>query len=524
MSEALSSEITSANPPPPDKINKNVLTAAKGGGYSMVGRIFANVARLAITFILARILGAEGYGLYNLASMTATIAGGLALFGLDTAAVRYIAAFRSQRDEEGIWGTIQITLGLTFVFSIMVAAGLYVLANPIAIELFSEPELAPLLRLSSIFVPLVALNVTFPAVTRGFKEKMYYTVMGEIILKTAFRLIITIILAVIGLNVVGALVTYGLPEAFAIILLIYYLNSKMFSLKRPLRQARYEFKSILAFSAPIYLSKLLLTFKGQIQTVLVGALDSVTGVGIYTIASRFNLMGTMALSAITSATAPIFSELYTKNDLKQLGQIYQITTKWAFTFNLPIFLTMILFPEALMTIFGKSFVGGATALTILAWAAMVDAGTGLCGNILDMTGYTKLKFFNTFMQVISSIGLSFLLIPRWGIVGAATAALVSVCLVNGLRLLEVYILLKLQPYSLSFIKPVTASIVAAAIIGLGTSQWFPYQENLVVIIAQIIILFVVYGGIIFLLGVSNEDRLLLLRLRRRAGKAISKNK
>jgi O-antigen/teichoic acid export membrane protein len=225
---------------------------------------------------------------------------------------------------------------------------------------------------------------------------------------------------------------------------------------------------------------------------------------------------------VTTAARPILAELYDRKELEQMGRLYQTSTKWMFTLNFPIFLAMVLFPIPLMSVFGKSFVGGATALAILAWAKLIDVGTGMCGAVLDMSGYTKLKLVNTIVQLVLSLTLNFLLIPRWGIVGAATAALVNISVINLLRLIEVYIVLRLLPYNLSFLKPIAAGLVALALI-LTIGWWFPVGANFIYAAIHIAILFAVYAGLVLLLGLSAEDRLILARLRRRTSAKWSKS-
>jgi len=112
------------------------------------------------------------------------------------------------------------------------------------------------------------------------------------------------------------------------------------------------------------------------------------------------------------------------------------------------------------------------------------------------------------------VGLNVLLIPRWGMVGAATASLAAVAINNLLRLIEVYILFRLLPYNVSFLKPVTAGLAAlAAALALG--RLLPAEASLLYAAVNVIILLAAYVGAILLLGLSEEDRSVLARLRGR---------
>ncbi|MDX1402824.1 MAG: polysaccharide biosynthesis C-terminal domain-containing protein, partial [Kiloniellales bacterium] len=172
-----------------------------------------------------------------------------------------------------------------------------------------------------------------------------------------------------------------------------------------------------------WLSGLLRKFRNNIQVILLGSFSTVTNVGIFSLASRINMVGEVAYSSVIKSVKPVFAEVHAEDDRQGLRHLYQTTTRWTFVLNLPTFLVLVLFPEAILAIFGQSFVGGASALVLLAWAQLANAGTGTCGSIIDMTGHTKIKLVNSVIWVILSIGTNFLLIPSWGIIGAAVAAL-----------------------------------------------------------------------------------------------------
>jgi O-antigen/teichoic acid export membrane protein len=492
--------------------------AAKGGGIVFAGNLFQYGSRFVIGLLMARLLGAEQLGLTNLALSTAYITASLAALGLSPAMTRYVSLFASRRDTAGLWGTVQTGLGLTAITGVFISIGLFVLTTPIAEQLFREPRLIPLLRVIALVVPFLALANIVAGATQGFK-KMQYAVIGRQISLPAIRLVLILALAIVaGLNARRAVIAFGVAVIIVFVMLLYFLN-KLFSLKRPLGTARRDIGELLRFALPIYLSDLIRTFGGQIQTILLGVLDTVANVGVFVVASRINIVGQMFHRSIVAASSPVVSELYDRGAGEQMRRFYQTVTKWTFTLNLPLFLIILLFPGPILSIFGKSFVGGATALTILAWANLVNTGTGICGVVLDMTGNTTLKLVNSLITFGLTLGLNFLLIPRWNLVGAAIAALASAAVVNLLRLLEVYILFRMHPYNSSFLKPVSAGLVTLIVAG-GLRWLSPSGLNLVYVVIGMVVMLVVYSGMILVLGLSPEDHMVLSRLRRRVGRTF----
>jgi O-antigen/teichoic acid export membrane protein len=348
----------------------------------------------------------------------------------------------------------------------------------------------------------------------GFK-KMEYSAVSLNFVQLLVRIVLIGFFALVGLNAYLTVVAFGLSDVAAVVVLIYLLN-KTFPWKRPLSSARRDIREISSFSLPLWLSGVLKKSRKRIEIIVLGSLSTVTAVGIYSLISRINLIGRVAYLSVLASVKPVIAELYAKRDWVQMGGLYQTTTRWTFTLNLPMFLIMVLFPESILAIFGRSFVNGATALTIMACAELVNAGTGTCGSIIDMTGHTKLKLVNSILWIIVSLSSNILLVPRWGVLGAATAVLISTSLINLLRVVEVWVLFRMLPYNLKFAKPVAAAL-AAFTVALVIDQWFSAQTGLLIVVFQMLIVITMYAGVLILLGLAPEDRTVVARMYRRIG-------
>jgi O-antigen/teichoic acid export membrane protein len=496
----------------PVSFERNLLTIAKGGGIVFAGKLFLSFSRLITVILLARILGTEQYGLYNLALSAANVVLGIAILGLDSALVRYVAIYSSRRDEAGLWGAIQISLGLSTLLSVITSTGLFALAYPISRQVFQRPELAPLLQIASLIVPFLVLSDVLAGATIGFKQ-MHFMVIAQHFAQPIIRFILIVLLSLTGLNAMWAIITFGLADGAASILLLFFLN-KQFSLRRSIRVDKREVRALVNFSIPLWLTNMLITLRNNAQTILLGSLSTISSVGIYGVVSQVNVVGQMLYTSITASTRPMIAELHDRGDYEQLSRLYQMTTKWVIMINLPWFLIMVLFPVPILSIFGKSFVNGANALIILACANLVNIGTGMCGSIVDMTGHTRLKFLNTVIRLILFVSMNFLLIPLWGIIGAAFAALAVEIIVNLIILLEIWILFRLLPYNKTFFNPLIAGLAAFAT-AFTVNQLLPVQEKIFFTILSLIMMLMVYIVVTLKLGLTPEDRLVLSRVQRR---------
>src|SRR4029077_4879143 len=116
------------------------------------------------------------------------------------------------------------------------------------------------------------------------------------------------------------------------------------------------------------------------------------------------------------------AELYARGQIELLGRIYQTLTKWILGITLPLGAGMIIFAPALMRIFGHDFEIGWPILVIGTLGQLVNCGVGSVGYLLLMSGNQRRLIRVQAVMAVVMVVLNLLLIPRWGIVGAAVGA------------------------------------------------------------------------------------------------------
>jgi O-antigen/teichoic acid export membrane protein len=498
---------------------QNMLVTAKGGGVLLFGRLVTYVARFAITFVLARLMGAENYGLYNLAISAAMIAGAISVFGLDTTMTRYIAILNGRKDRRGVWGAIQTGIGGALLLSVLTSTALFSLSSLIAEHAFHESRLAPLLQIASLTVPFLAMSDVLAGATRGFK-RMSDTVIAQNIVQPVIRLGLIILLAAVGFSTPVAILIFGLSDLCASLVLLYLLN-KRFNLKRSLATGTRNLGELFGFTLPLGLSDLMTTFRSYLQTLLIGSLDTVRGVGVFSIANQVNQIGNMFHASMNQSARPLIAELSDQGKQPQVEHIYQTTTRWMVTLNMPMILIVTLFPVQVISIFGKSFLEGAPALAIMGLVNLFNVATGMCGTILDMTGHTRMKLFNTIIRVSVAILANFLLIPRFGVTGAAIAALIHEVIANVLPMIQLWFLYRILPYNPHILKPLAAGVLAAGG-ALVMRTWLPSSGNLLLTILHMLVTLAIYAAVVQRFGLSSEELMVVNRIRRRVGTLLSR--
>jgi len=516
---------SSANPSLTHAKATNIVSAAKGSGVVFMGRLFEYAGRFLLGVMLARFMGAGQYGIYALADTMLTLITGIALLGLSQGMVYYIPFFKNIGDKASLWGTLFIGLAIPFAVSVWLSIALIILGKPIATWL-DKPTLVSVMPIVAIAVPFSVLMFAAAQATQAFR-RMRFKVIAQDIVMTSVKIICVALFAIyysFHLNATLALVAHTIGVLVACGMLFYYLHTELFSLNRSLKSAHIHFKLIFSFSLPVYFSQLINTFGNEFQTLMLGVLSTSSAVGIFTAASRTSTIGKMFQASIVTVAMPYVSDLHSRHEFEQLNHFYQTVTKWTYTVNLPVFLMMLLFSKPILMIFGDSFVSnltidlfgvtysaGAVAMFILAFGHLIDAGTGICGVIITMNARPWLNTFNSMLAFSSTILLNILLIPTWGVIGAATAQVASVTILNVTRIIQAYLLYDMQPYNRSFIKPTIAGLVAFAATFILDSLIFTNIE-LIGTILNIIFLFAVYIATIIALGLDADDRMIINRV------------
>jgi O-antigen/teichoic acid export membrane protein len=490
---------------------RDVLVTARGTGALAAGSFFEFATRFLIAFLLARSLGAGGYGLYVLAISAATLFSGISLLGLDDAMTRYVAISSGRRDAASVRGTIQVGLVGATVMGVFFGVVLYVGADPIATGLFDEPRLARLLQLVAVAVPFLSVSNVLAGTARGF-GRMDIAALAENVVQSVVRLALLVVVYLLtGLSTATAVVVFGVSDVAATITMITLLG-RHFPLAPSGQPVRRDAKGVLRFALPLWFSGMLRQFRGNLVTLLLGATGSAANVGVFAVVNKINLVGHVWLLSILMAVKPTMAQLHDRGDRTELARIYTATTRWSLGLALPGVIVMVLYREPILATFGTSFTAGSSALVILAMAELANAGTGTCQSMIDMTGHTRVKVANAVLWTVLLIGSGSVLIPRWGVVGAATATLIAIATVNFLSVAEVWILEHLVPFDRTFWKPLAAGAAACAT-GLVLDGVMPVGARLAPAVGQSLVVVAVFVGLIMALGLAPEDRLVLDRIR-----------
>ncbi len=497
---------------PKETLEQLTKQIAKGGSIASIGSMIGKALGFGLHILLGRILGPAQYGLYALGRSVMGITQSIATLGLNQGVVRYGAIYRGERDNARVKGTILSALGISMVFSILISALLVLFSSFIAQRIFKEPELIKVLQVLALALPFYVLMGITTSFAQSFRRIWYQQGVLKIFNPIVHFLLVGIAF-LLGFRLAGAVYGFLISGVLSAGLGFYFLW-KIFPEVKSLLAPSYNIRQLLFFSLPTFfigISYLLLNYTDRI---MLGYFRAASDVGIYSAASTTSLQMAIFLAAFITIFSPIVSNLYNQAKRKELENLFKVVTRWVFTLTLPLFIIIAIFSKSIMLIFGSEFVAGWIVLIILAFAQLVNVGTGPVGMLLQMTGKQYIDFANGWGLFLCNIGLNLWLIPIYGALGAALATGISLMLIHIARLVEVLKILYITPYDKRFIKPILAGLIMAIgaiffkLIIRSFTSW-------IWIFLGLSLLVIVYIAILYAIGLDQEDKIVLSAVKRK---------
>jgi O-antigen/teichoic acid export membrane protein len=148
---------------------------------------------------------------------------------------------------------------------------------------------------------------------------------------------------------------------------------------------------------------------------------------------------TFPFKSITDIAAPIISDKYENENNIEISSLYWKVTNWIIMVSLPIMITIGIFSkEFIGLVYGSEFISGALVLTILTISQGLRGFVGPSGITVQMTGYEDWNLYLNSLSSFLNIGLNLILIPNFGLFGAAIASSVSIISTNISHLLLLF--------------------------------------------------------------------------------------
>jgi O-antigen/teichoic acid export membrane protein len=243
-------------------------------------------------------------------------------------------------------------------------------------------------------------------------------------------------------------------------------------------------------------------------------LSQLAGFWIYQAASQSSTLFAILLSGFNVVLNPMIADHDRAGRQSELEHLFHVATKWGLYLSIPFFLVIFWMPrEVILVVFGDGFSQGAAPMVILALGQLVNVSTGAVGPLLVMTGRPVQWTSISAAMLLVSVVLGVLLIPSYGLVGAAISTSTAVAGKFILGLAQVRRSLGMWPYDRRYVKGLLAAGVALAPLVLVRAM--PSVLPLARLALGGLACAATFGLTLLALKIDPEDQQLLVALRRR---------
>lgn len=481
---------------------------ARGASVSFVGRMANSGLAAGTQILLARFLGRQEFGLFAIGWTVIKLGSLLGAVGLHHGVIRFGARHWPGAMPD-IRQVVRVSMIWTLSLSLFLGAALFLAADPIAVLIFDDPALSGVMRIVAFALPFAAALKVGAAGTR-ISQKTKYTAISEDILRPTLSFAAVLGLLIIGLRASNALLAVGVSYAVSFLLVAYYLRRLFWrgDAGDPSAPSGEFQRALIAFSLPTFLAGFSTTLINRSDRLFLAYFLEPADVGVFQAASQGAVIFTMILSAFNAIFSPMIAELHGKGEHRRLNELYKVTTKWGFYLAIPVYLVFVVLAGEIMTfVFGPGYAGGAAVFAILSTAQLLSVATGAVGFMLLMTGNQKRWLAISGAMVVTHVVANLLLIPSFGIEGAALATAIGVGGLFLIGLTAVRRSLRLWPYDRRYWKGVLAALVALLAL-LGLEPYLASARWLMIAEASLLCAAVFFASLV-LLKLEQEDRAIL---------------
>ena len=465
--------------------------------YSYIGVVLGFI----ITALLfPRVFSTEEVGLLRVLVSYSTLFAMFAGMGLNTVTVKLFPYFRSKDQKHH--GFLGLSLLISMV-GFVIAASVYLLIRPAILDdVDGKSEL--FVTYYYYVVPLIFFTLLFNVFDTYYRV-LYNAVKGIIVKEVIQRLSILAVILLYFFEFISfhqTVVLYTLALITPSILLFASLvKNKRLALKpdfsfidKPLRK---EMLSVGFYGMVASYSGVLVM---NIDVLMVNDILGLSAAGIYTVTFFFGMLILVPLRTMGKISSVVIADAWKHNDLETIRSIYKKSSLSLSVFGVLLFIGIWANIDNVFIIIKDDYLPGKMVIFYIGLASLLDVALGISPHIIvNSKHYRYLSFFLIGFAVLL-VSTNLLFIPKYGIVGAALASLLSKFVFNFVKYVFLYKKFGLQPFEL---KHLYLLIIGFAAYYISTLMPVLPHFILDIVIRSTVILFA-FGLPVYYLNISED--------------------
>lgn len=389
--------------------------------------------------------GTDVAGVYFLTIVIIEIAASAACTGYDDAVVVFGSQYADDRESNpthhrAFYSVLANGFCISLALSLVVAGAFFAGMESVQSVLFSDrPELTNAVKIAAISLPLMAFSQIGIAATRSIFLMEYEAVINGFA-KPCILLAASAGAYALGEGFLGLMWAHVITHAVVAAMTLWAFE-RHFSLKAVLRASRRLTidRPMLRFAVPQNLNMTFISYLSRIDLIMLGAFGISNHLlafyGVAAIAIGQLRQVRLVFSTVLGA---IVSREKARGNIASIEDTIGRVSRWIVTIIAPIILVSLVLRNDILQAIDPAFLGATGFVAVLLIPAFINCAYGLAGNCIVFTRHSGWNLFNSLVVGGLNTLLNFLLIPLWGLLGAAVATAISGAVVGLMQVLELW--------------------------------------------------------------------------------------
>jgi len=409
-----------------------------------------------LLYLFPLILSPEQIGLYKVLMDAATFCVIFALLGSLDTSIKFFPIFKDEEKQHNGFLFYILTIALT---GFLLFTGVFIFMNEALLDIFRDKS--PLfIKYSNYLVPLVLLLLLFD-VFANYTRSLYRIVIPKFFKEVMVRAIIGISVLLLMADIydiTGFVLSLSVAYAVALIFLIGYIkrlghlflkpNFHVFRSDQLKELSTFGIFSILGSGSGVIVSK--------IDSLMIASMAGLVDTAVYGIAYSISALIQLPRRTLAEIITPLIAAAFQEGKMEKIQVIYQKSSVTLLIIGGFAFTGIWVNIDSIFSLIPNSeiFIRGKYVVLVIGLTNLFEMSLGANAPIITNSKYYKWNMiFLPSLALMTAIS-NFLLIPKYGILGAAGATFISITFINIVRFLFVLIKLKLQPFTLDTLKAV----------------------------------------------------------------------
>lgn len=402
---------------------------------------------ISLLIIQPKILSTEEIGLTRILFSFSSVVATLMPLGMVNVTIRFFPVFKNY--EKKHYGFFACIMLFTFIGFLMVSMLLYSFKNYF-IDLYSKES--ELFSSNFYYVFLLSFFLCFSTVVSSYCTANLKTTIPSFINDIYVRLATLTVFALYYFDIVDLsqmILLYVLVFAIQLLLLVLYT----YSFEKIYLKIDYSFfkekkiKTIIEYGLLFSVGVMSSLGLRYIDSVILGMFLPLSLVGVYAVCAFIPTMIEVPLTALEKISNPKIAMFWEENKIFEIEKTYQLSVRFSSIFASFIFLMIYVNIESLLSFLPNEYAQAKMAVIIISLGALTNSFTGINNSIIFFSKKYKTGLILLVSLLLLTIILDLLLIPKYGINGAALATASAAIIYNGAKYFYVKVKFKMDPFN-----------------------------------------------------------------------------